>query len=76
MSLAGFELIDLVEGDKYNNGEVFLMAKTTVDEIKPNFSPYHYEMQRDVFRKKREEEKKISYKLKDKVRKIKKRFLS
>ncbi|NOQ75665.1 MAG: methyltransferase domain-containing protein [Crocinitomix sp.] len=74
LRLAGLEEIEIVEGDRHNNGEVFLMARRSKEIVKPNISQDHYTEQRAVFERVQKEQSSLVYGLKNKISKVKRRF--
>lgn len=52
LKIAGFKPLLLVEGDEFNIGEVYLVARKSDIESRPEFTRRHYEEQLVVFTKK------------------------
>lgn len=52
---ANLKIVKLVEGDIYNKGELFLLAKTDSDEALSIFSKEHYLIQMAIFKKRLDE---------------------
>lgn len=76
LHLAGLKEITIVEGDQYNKGEVFLMAKRSKEEFSPSFSTTHFEIQKQLFEDTLKEQNSLAYSLKEKAQKVKRRFFS
>ncbi|MEN8225076.1 MAG: class I SAM-dependent methyltransferase [Bacteroidota bacterium] len=49
MSKTGFEIIKLVEGDDFNQGELYLMARKTNNPVSLNISEDHFTIQKEIF---------------------------
>lgn len=62
LQITDFEMIKLVEGDDYNKGEVFLVAKKSAHSKAPQFSVEHFKTQYAVFKNKLNQESKLVYK--------------
>jgi len=62
LELTNFETIKLIEGDEYNKGEVFLIAKKSTNHKSPTFSNEHFSIQNAIFKDKLRQEKRITYK--------------
>ena len=73
--LVGLEIIELVEGDKFDEGEVYLIAKKTELRNSPNFSVQHYREQLAVFKEKLKKENNIGRKVIRLVKKLVKPYL-
>ena len=76
LHLAGLKEVAIVEGDQYNKGEVFLMAKKSTEALEPNFSKEHFEIQRKLFEDTLKEQNSLTYSIKEKAQKVKRRFFS
>ena len=60
---SNFEIVTMVEGDEYNRGEVFLIAKRIEKSSEPEISKRHYEIQKEVFDRTLKKERSFLYRL-------------
>lgn len=74
LDLAGLDTIEIVEGDKFNIGEVFLMAKKSDSEKQINIEKKHYVIQKNVFESIKKKQSGIIYQSIYKLKRIKKRL--
>jgi SAM-dependent methyltransferase len=75
-NLVGLETLTLIEGDEFNKGEVYLIARKSNQSKLPGFSTHHYQEQLQVFNKKMKFENSILYKGISFIKKIAGKVLS
>ncbi|MFK8038657.1 MAG: class I SAM-dependent methyltransferase [Crocinitomicaceae bacterium] len=76
LDLAGLDCIEIVEGDKFNAGEVFLMAKKGNLEKEIKIDKEHYITQKAVFESVKKKQNSPVYKLTQTLKKMIKRIWS
>lgn len=69
-NLAGLEILEIVEGDEFNRGEIYLIAKIAESVSTPHFSYKHYEEQFTVLQNKLKLEKSFVNVMKNKLKKL------
>jgi SAM-dependent methyltransferase len=74
--IVGFEILKLVEGDDFNRGEVYLVAKKSKSKDSPIFSIKHYEEQLSVLKEKLRKDNSIKYQGISIIKKIRKKLIS
>lgn len=75
-SLANLKIINLLEGDDINSGEVFLMAKKSESKIPLNISNKHYQIQKKIFDVQLKKERTLLYKSIKLSKKLKNKFVT
>lgn len=75
-TLVGLETLELIEGDEFNKGEVYLIAKRNKSTSLPNFSSDHYLKQSIVLNQKLKLENSISHRGIQLISRIVRRALS
>lgn len=70
MKLAGLELVTTVEGDSFNQHEVFIIVKKKDLDEQPTFSSKHYEEQLAIFRNKLKKDRGLVQKTKRLIRSL------
>lgn len=61
LDIADLKILKLSEGDEFNNGEIFLIAKKSDVKNSPQFSKEHFLIQYSIFKNKLMEEKILKY---------------
>lgn len=72
----GLEILQIIEGDSFNKGEVYLIARKSNLENSPEFSKEHYQEQLLVFEEKLKKDNSIITKGIELIRKILRKLLS
>ncbi len=63
LRLAGFEIMNITEGDQHNRHEVFLIARKSENIIEPSFSTEDYSEQLEVFTNQLKSDNRISQRI-------------